>query len=152
MTKHYMKTFREARQEMGFTHTSAYVPTARLTEFSLFVDRLKAERMLEICETCDPHSGERRALAGRNVMNLPTPDEAEAVLGRHPNQPAIKRQVHELMDRLISANSTMNVAKASETEDDALKMMSWAVAHNHMANVLWRELVFATQQLESRNG
>lgn len=149
MSKEHMNAFREARKVMGFTHTSAYIPSNRLTDFSLYVERLKAERMLEICEL-SPHSGERKALAGRNIAEVPTVQEVMALVGRFPNQPNLNRMAQQCIKSLEDANAAQNVAR--QDEEDYVKWMSKAVANNHMANVLWRELVHSAHQLEAYGG
>lgn len=151
MSKEHMNAFREARKVMGFTHTSAYVPSNRLADFSLYVERLKAERMLEICEM-PPHSGERMALSRRNLGDVPTVQEVQAMAARYPNQPNVTKQVKELITALENANSAHNVARQADDNDDYVKWMSKAVAHNQMANVLWRELTQAVHQLEVYGG
>jgi hypothetical protein len=149
MSKEYMNAFREARKLMGFTHTSAYVPSNRLADFSLYVERLKAERMLEICEM-PPHSRERAALAQRNTTEIPTVQEVMAAVGRFPNQPSLNRQAQLCIKTLEDANAAMNVARqCDDSDEDRVKWMSKAVANNHMANVLWRELAHAIHQLEA---
>lgn len=151
MSKEHMNAFREARRIMGFTHTSAYVPSNRLADFSLFVERLKAERMLEICEM-STHSRERQALANRNVTEAPSVQEVMALVARYPNQPALNRQAALCIKSLEDANAALNVARQSDAdEDDRVKWMSRAVANNHMANVQWRELASAALQLEHAN-
>lgn len=147
MSKEYMQAFREARKLMGFTHTSAYVPNNRLTEHSLYVDRITAERMLEICQLL-PTSRERISLSKRNVKDVPSPDEVKRLAGNHPNQASIQRQAKECIEALEKANSTMNVAKLAEDEEDQVKWASMAVAWNHMASVLWKELTYATMQVK----
>ena len=151
MSKEHMNAFREARKIMGFKHTSAYVPSNRLTDFSLYVERLKAERMLEICEM-SPQSGERKALANRNVIDVPTVQEVMAMIGRFPNQPNLNRQAQQCIKSLEDANAAQNVARQAEDNDDYVKWASKAVAHNHMANVLWRELAHSAHQLEAYGG
>lgn len=151
MSKEHMNAFREARKVMGFTHTSAYVPSNRLADFSLYVERLKAERMLEICDL-PPHSGERRALSRRNLLDVPSVQEVQAMVARYPNQPAITKAARECITRLEDANAAGNVARQSDNNDDYVKWMSKAVANNHMANVLWRELAHSTHQLEAYGG
>lgn len=150
MNKEYMTAFRESRKAMGFRHTSAYVPSNRLAEFSLYVERLKAERMLEICQL-PPHGRERRALSTRNTPDVPSEAEIKAVLERHPHQPALQKTASTLFEHLAQANTASNVAKLEDDEDMQIKYMSLNVAHTHMASVLWRELVFMLTQLEGNN-
>lgn len=145
----YMEAFREARKLMGFKHTSAYIPANRVTEFSLYVERLKAERMIELLEL-DPHGRERRALASRNLTDVPTVEEAYA-LAKRVEQPSVNRQVKLLVDHLNQANSAFNVAKVAKDDDDVVKWMSVAVAHNHMANIIWRELAHVVRAMEGGN-
>lgn len=56
------------------------------------------------------------------------------------------------MERLEVANSTLNVAKMTDTDEEQVKWMSLAVAHNHMANVIWREIIHTAKQLEVGHG
>lgn len=146
-----MNSFREARKEMGFKHTSSYVPSNRLADYSLYVERLKAERMMEICQL-PPTSRERVVLAQRNVIDVPTPDEVAVLMKRYPNQTAITKNAKQCLEHLENSNSTMNVGKLSDNDEDFNKWTSLAIAHNHMANVLWREITYMVHQLETHKG
>jgi hypothetical protein len=148
MSREHMDSFREAKREMGFKHTSAYVPRNRMADFSLYVERLKAERMLEIC-SLDPTSRERETLANRNIIEVPTVQEVTSIVERYSNQPAITKQAKLCIESLEKSNSTLNVGKLSEPGEEWVKWTSLAVAHNHMANILWRELAQMVHQLET---
>lgn len=139
-----MVSYRHARKVMGFTHTSAYVPNSKLADFSLYVERLKAERMLEICE--EPVSSPaRRALAQRNFVDIPTPQEINGLIERNKAHKEIVKHAKLSLFHSEQYATALSASRKVDTDDEYIRWISEAVAHNHMVSVIWREACAAAQ-------
>lgn len=148
--KESMVAFRKSRKVMGFKHTSAYIPADRVADFSLYVERLKAERMMGIVANEPIESEGRMALALCNFINSPSLADLQAMIERNKSHSDIVRQCKECIKYIEAYSVASNAALASDDEDDYIKWQSSAVANNHMAVVIWREITFAVQELHGR--
>jgi cation transport regulator ChaB len=141
-----MINFRKARDTMGFRHTSAYVPNAQLANFSIYVERLKAERMMELIK--EPITSEARiALAQCNYIDIPTHYDFNNAIERYKQHKDLVNQAKEAIGYAEAFRTAASAAKASEDADDYVKWQSIAVANNAMAAVIWREIIYAAQEV-----
>lgn len=152
MSKRYMVNFREARKEMGFIHTSVYIPSNKQVEHSIYVDKLKANHMLTLCRKELPTSRARRSLAARNLCNLPEKAEVTALEARLKPNKEEGEYFSALFTYMNDAVLFYNLSQKAETEEEELKYLSQAVANNHMAAALWREINFYLNPEEYSDG
>jgi hypothetical protein len=139
-----MASFRDGRKAMGFVHTSCYVPEDSKDRFNLEVDRLKAERMLAICEESGPTEA-KVALAQCNYVSMPFADEVRLIWHK-VEDPAVRKLCKKLLEHMeLHQTAKVAVKMLERSEDEAINMVCLAVAHSNMASVLYREL-----QLEMR--
>lgn len=147
--KERMIAFRKARSTMGFRHTSAYVPNARLANFSIYVERLKAERMMELIE--EPITSEARiALAQCNYVDIPSRADFTSTAERYKLQKEIVKQIKLALEYSENFRAAAGAARIASDADDYTKWQSIAVANNAMAAVIWREIIFAIQEAEEQ--
>lgn len=146
--KESMVSFRKSRSAMGFKHTSAYIPNSRIADFSIYVERLKAERMMEICEE-PTTSVARTALSQCNYVEVPNRQELQAMMERNKEQREIVKQCKLALDHAERFNAASMASRMTQDEDDYIKWQSIAVANSSMAAVIWREIIFAVQEAET---
>jgi hypothetical protein len=149
--KEAMRQFRATRKLLGFANTSVYVPRNRMAEHSRFLERLKAERLLEVLETYPSGSPEIAALAGRNYSDIPDRQFVQGVKERFKQHRAVTQLCNELLASIERAALAHSMSKR-EDQDDLVKWQAEAVAYSALASVQSKELNALIFNLERPNG
>lgn len=132
-----MSVFRENRKLMGFVHTSVYLPEAKREEFGRFVDRVKAEYMMELLEL-PPNDPARIALAQCNYAAVPDPSEVH-LLYNATEDVALRKLYKKVLFHLESYMTARNGLRIVTNDDEVITFASIAVAQNMMAAYFWSE-------------
>ena len=144
----YAQNYRETRKAMGFKHVTTYIPTGREKEFNVIVERMKADRAMEIVETSVVSSTEYQALSTRYFLPVPTIkelNEARTVFEHHPSILSICKECSKHIEQ---HNLLVNGLRLIEnvTDEQYTLAMGKSVAHNYMANALWLEVMWLAEE------
>ena len=142
----YMRKLRFNRKALGLKQMTLFVPENEVNAVNLFVDRLQAERMLDIVQQGDMKL--LRLVAARNLNSLPSIGDTNERFKGQQLKGDLKAALAEAVKYTEKFAAFYHTALESEDNEEMhIQLLSKAVAHNHMAHVLWREFEYDHEQM-----